>query len=64
MACNERRLLESDVDSAAHHLQMRLTQKDTSDLKFELAEVKRMAQDLVDAIGILRKHSDQHRCNN
>ena len=63
MACNERRLLDSDVDSATHHLQMRLKQKESGDLKFELAEVKRMAQDLIDSIDKLRKHTDQHKCN-
>ena len=62
MSCDTKQRLDSDVDSAVHHLQARLRQDETGDLKFELGEVKRMAQDLVDAIGQLRRHEDQHEC--
>jgi hypothetical protein len=62
MACDEKRLLETDVDLQAHHLQQRLKQKESSDVKFDLVDVKRMAQDLLDAITTLRKHEDQHLC--
>jgi hypothetical protein len=63
MACDRRGLLDSSVASASHHLQMRLRQHETKDLKLELGEVKRMAQDLIDAIDQLRKHEDQHKCS-
>lgn len=63
MACDTRRQLESDIDGAAHHLKMRLKEKEIGDLKFDLGDVKRMAQDLIDALDQLREHEDQHGCN-
>ena len=59
----EGQLLNSRVDSAVHHLQMRLKQQDPEDIQFEFGEVKRIAPDLVDIIDQLRKHEDQHQCD-
>jgi hypothetical protein len=63
VACDQKRLLEHDVDSNAHHLQGRLKQEESGDPKFDLGEISRMAQDLIDSIEELRKHEDQHKCN-
>ena len=63
MACDEKRLLEHEVDLNTLHLQKRLKQKESSDPKFDLGELRRMAQDLVDSIKELREHEDQHKCS-
>jgi hypothetical protein len=63
MICDVRRDLESSVDSAAHHLQMRLRQTEAGDPRLDLGEIKRMAQDLVNALNQLRGHEDYHHCN-
>ena len=63
MACDEKRLLEHEVDLNTLHLQKRLKQKESSDPKFDLGELRRMAQDLVDSIEELRGHEDQHKCS-
>jgi len=46
MTCNNRRLLDGKVFSAAHHLQARIKQSDAGSETAALSEVKRMAQDL------------------
>lgn len=61
MACDEKRLLEHEVDLNTLHLQKRLKQKESRDPKFDLGELRRMAQDLVDSIEELRGHEDQHK---
>lgn len=61
MACAKRRLLEHDVDANAHHLQKRLKQV-PGDSQFDLIDIKRMAQDLLDSIKELRKHETKHKC--
>ena len=63
MGCDDKRLLEEDVDSNAHHLQRRLKQKESASPVFDLGEITRMAKDLIDSIETLRKHEDQHKCN-
>jgi hypothetical protein len=63
VACDERRLLRHEVDLNALHLQKRLKQKESRDPKFDLGELRRMAQDLVDSIEELREHEDQHKCS-
>ena len=63
MACDERRLLEHELDLNTRHLQKRLKQKESSNPKFDLGELRRMAQDLVDSIEELRAHEDQHKCS-
>ena len=63
MTCTTKVDLESKVDSAVHHLQMSLEGEQSGDPKYALGELKRMAQDLIDAWDRLRKHEDQHRCN-
>lgn len=63
MVCSTRRNLYSDVDSVAQHLGTRLAQHETeNDPKFELREVKRVAQELINAIDDVRKHEHQHKC--
>jgi len=62
VACDERRLLEHEVDLNTVHLQKYLKQKESSDLKVDLRELRRMAQDLVDSIEELREHEDQNKC--
>lgn len=63
MPCDEKRHLDSVVDSNAHHLEARLKEKETDDLTYELIDIRRMAKDLTDSINVLRKHEDQHGCN-
>jgi hypothetical protein len=58
-----RRLLDTDVMSATHHLEMRLKEEVSNDSNYELGEVKGMAQELVDALNELRKHEETHGCN-
>jgi hypothetical protein len=58
MTCTTKKDLESKVDSAAHHLEMILKQK-----RDDLSDIKRIAQDLIDALRKLREHEDQHGCN-
>jgi hypothetical protein len=62
MPCDERTFLETVIDSNANHLQRRLQQEETGDTIFELAEVKRMAQDLVGSLKTLRSHGVKHHC--
>jgi hypothetical protein len=63
MVCNSRRLLDQDVMSAAHHLEMRLKEEVSNDSNYELGEVKSMAQELVDALKQLWTHEETHGCN-
>lgn len=63
MACHEKRQLEHEVDLKAHNLQESLKQERDIDPKWELGEMRRMAQDLIESIEELRKHEDQHKCN-
>jgi hypothetical protein len=64
MVCSTRRNLYSDVDSIAHHLGTHLGQHETeNDPRVELGEVRRIAQELIDAIDHVRKHEDQHKCS-
>jgi hypothetical protein len=62
MTCDTRRPLTSTVYSAAHHLQFRIKEDDKGNEAFALADVKRMAQDLLDALEELSKHDEQHGC--
>ena len=62
MKCDIRNLLDSDVFSAAQHLEQRLQSRETGDLKWELADIKRMAKELVDAINKLHSHENEHEC--
>jgi coenzyme F420-reducing hydrogenase alpha subunit len=61
MACRANRGLENEMYSEANHLQMRLNQSE-GNIKFDLAEIKRMAQELIDSIDGLKKHQAQHKC--
>ena len=63
MACSMKLDLESKVESAVHHLKMSMKWKEAGDPNYELGELRRMAQDVVDAWESLRQHEDQHRCN-
>jgi hypothetical protein len=63
MSCDTRKLLHSKAQSAAHHLERRLESSDNADLNCELGEMKRMAQDLLDALNELWDHEDKHGCN-
>ena len=64
MVCSTRRHLYSDVDSVAHHLGTHLAQHEReNDPRFELVEVRRMAQKLIEAIDHVRTHEDQHKCS-
>ena len=63
MACDERRLLEHEVDLNAQHLKERLKQEESGNPKFDLADLRLLAQDLIDSIEDLRTHDDQHKCN-
>ena len=63
MPCDQRRLLENEVDSDAHNLRQRLKQREGPDLKFDLLDIKRMAQDLLDSLAQLREHEEKHKCN-
>jgi len=63
VACDERRLLEHEVDLNANHLKEHLKQKESGNPKFDLADLRLMAQDLIDSIEDLRMHDDQHKCN-
>jgi hypothetical protein len=64
MVCSTRRNLYSDVDSVAHHLGTHLAQLEAeNDPRFELKQIKRMAQELINAIDHVRKHEDQHKCS-
>ena len=62
MPCNVRRELQSRVDSTAYHLQMRLVENETDDLRFELVDLKQMAQSLLDALNRLKEHGEDHHC--
>ena len=63
MSCETRKLLDYEVRSAAHHLELRLQSSDSADLKWELGEIKGMAKDLLDALHELWEHEDKHDCN-
>jgi regulator of sirC expression with transglutaminase-like and TPR domain len=63
VACDEKRQLAHEVDLKAHNLQASLKQEEDIDPKWELGEIRRMAQDLIDSIEELRKHEDEHKCN-
>jgi len=63
MVCNSRRLLDADVMSAAHHLEMHLKREVSNDSNYELGEVKSKAQELVDALNQLQRHEETHGCN-
>lgn len=62
MDCPERILLAHDLDSAVHRLGMKLLEDESSDLAFAYRELKRMAQDVVDAHHVLSQHEDDHNC--
>ncbi len=62
MSCDARDLLNESVISATHHLEHRLREPEGSDVRFEHGELKRLAQELVDALNELREHEEKHRC--
>jgi hypothetical protein len=63
MVCSTRRTLYSNVDSVAHRLETHLAQREAeNDPGFELRQLERMAQELIDAIDHVSKHEDQHKC--
>ena len=63
MTCNTRRLLDAEVHSAAQHLQARIKQNDTGSEASALSELKRMAEDLLNALEKLRVHEGEHNCS-
>lgn len=63
MACESKKILESKVQSAAHHLKERLRSKsDTGSSQWEIAEVKTMAVDLLTTLDELWEHEEKHGC--
>jgi hypothetical protein len=63
MPCDSRALLTDLVFSKTHHLDRRLKEPEGGDLKYEHGDLKRMAQELVDAVNELQAHEETHRCN-
>jgi hypothetical protein len=61
MACRHNRDLENEMYSETYHLQMRLNQSE-GDIKYDLAEIKRMARELIYSINELKKHQARHKC--
>jgi restriction endonuclease Mrr len=61
-ACTFRSVLSDEVVSAARDLQERINVSDDGQEVLALTNVKRIAQELLDAVRKLSQHENEHNC--